>query len=129
MEKIILDKFGCQVVEKENRLFIRFDSGQFASKIIEYEITEKEANKVSISEYDAYQVIIEALERNMVEEIILKDYGWCQVIQRFGKYFIKYDAGGIVVQMREMEVNKKKANIAMKNQIKAEEIIKEMLQK
>lgn len=60
----------------------------------------------------------------MKDEFVLEDYGWCQIIQRSDKYYIKYDAGGIVIQMKEIEVNKEQVNRAMESQIEAENIIR-----
>lgn len=36
-------------------------------------------------------------------EQIYNEYG-IEIIKRDGKYFMRYDAGGIVVQMREIEI-------------------------
>lgn len=63
MEKIISDKFGCQIIERGDKTFIRYDNGQFASKMAETEITPEEAKKAMLSEDDAYKVIVAAIKR------------------------------------------------------------------
>ena len=60
MEKIVSENFGCQIVEKEDKIYIRYDSGTAASKIIENEITQEDAKKAMLSEKDAYEVILKA---------------------------------------------------------------------
>ncbi|SHG62688.1 hypothetical protein SAMN04488109_1136 [Chryseolinea serpens] len=57
---------------------------------------------------------------------ILKDYGWCQVIKRGDKYIIRYDKGGVAIKMIESEVSKKDANRALANQLEAEKVIIEI---
>lgn len=63
----------------------------------------------------------------MIEK--LKDYGWCQVLKIEERYFISYDAGGIVIQMKEIEITKAQAISAMIDQYEAEKIIKEIVYK
>ena len=58
---------------------------------------------------------------------ILKDYGWCQVIQRGTGYIIRYDDGGIAIHMIEEKINKFQANKALINQYEAEKVVKEIL--
>ena len=58
---------------------------------------------------------------------ILKDYGWCQVIQRDTNYVIRYDGGGITIQMMEENINKTQADKALINQYEAEKVVKEIL--
>ena len=64
-----------------------------------------------------------------MEEQILKDYGWCKIIQRYSEYFICYDGGGVVVKMLEMEVGKEQAAKAMLSQHEAENVIREVLKR
>lgn len=64
MEKIITDKFGCQIIKKGEKLFIRFDEGHINLKYANYEITEEEARRVVISEEEAYKVCLTAQKRN-----------------------------------------------------------------
>jgi hypothetical protein len=65
----------------------------------------------------------------MMRDILLKDYGWCQIIQRNDKYFIYYDGGGVTVQMKTIEINKKQLEISIIDQFKAEQVIREILSK
>jgi len=69
MERIISDKFGCQVIEREKLFFIRYDNGQSASKMVESEITSEEAVKAMLSEDDAYQVIVAAIKREKKQSL------------------------------------------------------------
>ncbi|MDN4163882.1 hypothetical protein QWY31_00135 [Cytophagales bacterium LB-30] len=67
MDNVISDKFGCQVIERSGRLFIRYDGGNIAVKMVEKEITAEEAKKAILSEEDAYQVIMSAIKREQNE--------------------------------------------------------------
>lgn len=58
-----------------------------------------------------------------MSEIILKDYGWCQITNRHDKYYIRYDKGGIAVEMVENEVSKNEADRALVSQEEAEKIV------
>lgn len=58
-----------------------------------------------------------------MSDIILKDYGWCQVLQRDDKFVIRYDAGGIAVKMVESEISREEADKAIVNQQRAEEVV------
>ena len=62
-EKIISEGFGCQIIAKENKLFIRYDGGHFAVKMVDAEITPEEAKTAMLSEEDAYKVIVAAIKR------------------------------------------------------------------
>lgn len=64
MEKIISEKFGCQIIKRDKKIFIRFDGGHIAIKMVEYEITQEEAEKAIFSERDAYEVILNIQNRN-----------------------------------------------------------------
>lgn len=63
----------------------------------------------------------------MIEK--LKDYGWCQVLKKVEEYFIFYDAGGIAILMKEIEITESQAIKAMIDQFEAEKIIKEIVYK
>lgn len=63
MEKIISEKFDCKIIERDEKLFIRFDEGHFVVKFVEYEINQEEAEKAMESEKGAYQVILAAQSR------------------------------------------------------------------
>ena len=58
---------------------------------------------------------------------ILQDYGWCQVIERDGKYFVVHDVGGVVVQMREDKVTREQAELAAKDEKFAQRITMEII--
>ena len=64
MEKIVNEKFGCQIIEKNDKLFIRFDEGEIVVKFVEYEITRDEAEEAMKSESEAYAVCLRAQSRN-----------------------------------------------------------------
>lgn len=63
MENIISDKFGCLIIERGKKIFMRYDSGDFASKMVESEITMEEAAKAVVSEKDALDVILKTQQR------------------------------------------------------------------
>jgi len=65
MEKIINEKFGCQIISKNDKLFIRFDEGEIAVKFVDYEISEEESIEAMCSEESAYQVCLRAQLRNI----------------------------------------------------------------
>ena len=67
MERIISDKYGCQIIKRYGKIIIRYDSGQSSSKIVESEITSEEAEKASLSEKDAYEVILSAQKREKLK--------------------------------------------------------------
>ena len=58
---------------------------------------------------------------------ILKDYGWCQVIQRNENYVIRFDIGGIAIQMIEESINKTQVDKALVDQYEAEKVVREIL--
>jgi len=61
--------------------------------------------------------------------MILKNYDWCQVIQRDDKFFIRYDAGGVVVKMVEHEISKEDAQQAQIDQNNAEQVVRSIQRK
>ncbi|MBD3586429.1 hypothetical protein HHX48_11830 [Salinimonas sp. HHU 13199] len=55
----IFSNYGCEILEREGRFFIRFDSGQSAgASSIEKEISHEQMQKAKVSEQDAYEVIL-----------------------------------------------------------------------
>lgn len=62
-----------------------------------------------------------------MNDIIIKDYGWCQVIKRNGKYLIRYDGGDISINMLEEELDETQFENAILNQYEAEQIILKIL--
>ena len=63
MEEIIFEGFGCQIFNRQNKFFIRYDGGEIAVKMTENEITEEESKRAMLSEKDAYEVILQAQKR------------------------------------------------------------------
>ena len=64
MDKLISDKYGCRIVERNHRLFIQYDSGGSGSLMVESEITEEESVRAMNSADDAYKVILESQKRS-----------------------------------------------------------------
>lgn len=62
-ENIKFDGFGCEIIQRGKKLFVRFDEGHFVVKFSEYEISENEAKKIMISENDAYQTLLKIQNR------------------------------------------------------------------
>lgn len=54
---------------------------------------------------------------------VLEDYGWCQIIKRDNIYILRYDIGGIAVQMDEIVITEIEATKALINQIEAEKVV------
>lgn len=59
MEERIFCDYGIEVFFRDGRYYIRVDSGEIASRIIELEVSEEDAKRAQLSENDAYHVIIE----------------------------------------------------------------------
>lgn len=57
---------------------------------------------------------------------LLKDYGWCQIFERDNKYIIRYDKGGIAVNMVEVILTIEQAHRALVNQFEAEKLVIEL---
>jgi hypothetical protein len=57
-----------------------------------------------------------------MSEIIFSDFG-IQIIQRDSKFYIRYDAGEIVIQMREDEITKEETIKAQKSEQDAYEVL------
>lgn len=58
MDKMIFSDFGIDIVQKDDKYFLRYDSGELVVKMEEIEITEDESIKAQKSEQDAYEVIL-----------------------------------------------------------------------
>ena len=63
MEKLIFKDFGCEIIEKQGKNYVRYDSGGSASRMEESEISNSEVEKFRISEKDAYEVLLKAQKR------------------------------------------------------------------
>lgn len=72
MENILSNKFGCSIIERGKKFFMRYDSGDFASKMVESEITKEEAAKALVSEKDALEVILKGTTKKMQDMIFIK---------------------------------------------------------
>lgn len=70
MEKIISEKFGCKIIERESKLFIQYDNGQVVSWLVENEITPDEAKKATLDGESAYEVIMAAQKRRTPVRVI-----------------------------------------------------------
>ena len=67
---IVFSDFGCTILKRDGRYFIRFDSGQSSGgQLMENEITIAEADKARNSEQDAYEVILAAENRTCPKEV------------------------------------------------------------
>ena len=67
MEELIFSAHTSEIFKRDGKLFIRYDSGEMVSKLVENEITEEEAIKSQKSENDEYEVIIAAQNREYKE--------------------------------------------------------------
>lgn len=65
MDEIVFTGFFVEIIRRAGKLFIRYDSGEIVSKILEDEITEEEAIKAQKSERDAYEVLLECERRRL----------------------------------------------------------------
>lgn len=57
---------------------------------------------------------------------VLKDYGWCQLLERDNDYIIRYDKGGIAVNMVEAALTIEQAQSALVNEFEAEKLVIEL---
>lgn len=56
--ELVFSGFGIEIIKKEGKFFVKYDSGEIVSKVIEKEITEEEAIKAQKSEKDAYEMLL-----------------------------------------------------------------------
>ncbi|PQQ65693.1 hypothetical protein [Acetivibrio saccincola] len=56
--ELVFSGFGIEIIKREGKFFVRYDSGETVSNMIEKEITEDEAIKAQKSEKDAYEVLL-----------------------------------------------------------------------
>ena len=57
MEKVF-SGFGIDIIKHGERYFVRYDSGEIVSHVIEKEITYDEFQKAQKSEKDAYEMLL-----------------------------------------------------------------------
>ena len=62
-----------------------------------------------------------------MEQEVLKDYGWCQVIKKGTNYYLKFDKGGVVIQMATYKISESQAIASIANEIETENIAKSLL--
>ena len=58
MENVFSD-YGIEIFKGDGKYFLRYDSGEIVSKLMEIEISEEDAIRAQLSEKDAYWVIID----------------------------------------------------------------------
>jgi hypothetical protein len=73
MEVIIMEKYGCQIVSYNDKLYIRFDEGEILVKYVDYEISQNEAIEAMNNEESAYQVCLKAQLRNIIPKSYFDD--------------------------------------------------------
>lgn len=63
MDEMIFTGFGVEILKRDGRYIIKYDSGEIISKIKEAEISEEEFLKAQKSEKDAYEVLLDCERR------------------------------------------------------------------
>lgn len=58
MDEIIFSDYGIEIIKRSGKTFMKYDSGEHCSKIVEMEITNEEEEKARLGEKAAYEVII-----------------------------------------------------------------------
>jgi hypothetical protein len=62
--------YGCTVIERNERFYIQYDSGESSgASLVENEITAEEIEKAKKSEQDAYEVILAAEHRGSPRKV------------------------------------------------------------
>ena len=67
-ETLLFSNYGCDVIQRGTRYYVRYESGEVVSRIEENEISYSEVNKIRKSEEEAYQVILAAQERKELQK-------------------------------------------------------------
>lgn len=62
-DHVVFSGFGVKIIERDGRLFARYDVGEIAVQFREDEISEHEAAKIQKSENDAYEVLLACQRR------------------------------------------------------------------
>jgi hypothetical protein len=57
-----------------------------------------------------------------MSEVIFQDFG-AEIIKRDGRYFIRYDGGGVVMQMKELPISESDARRAQLSEKDAYQVI------
>jgi len=58
VESKIFDDYGIEIIQRSERYFLRVDSGEMASRLIETEISIDDASIAQKSPQNAYDIII-----------------------------------------------------------------------
>lgn len=64
MDNVVFSDFGVEIIERDGRFFVRYDSGEIAAQFREDEISRDEAVKAQRSEEDAYEVLLGCQQRS-----------------------------------------------------------------
>jgi hypothetical protein len=64
-----------------------------------------------------------------MEEKIIKDYGWCTVFEINNVHFIRFDEGGVAVNMRTYKITREQAEEVAKSEELAEKLAFEVQKK
>lgn len=63
--KLLFESFGCEVFQDGNSYFVKYDNGRAASRNEYLEITKDEVNRFSLSEDEAYKILLAAQNREL----------------------------------------------------------------
>ncbi|MGE5405930.1 MAG: hypothetical protein ACM3PP_13465 [Candidatus Saccharibacteria bacterium] len=63
MDELIFSSPTCRIFRRDGKHFIRYDSGELVSKLVENEISKEEVKKIEKSVENEYEVIIAAQNR------------------------------------------------------------------
>ncbi|MGJ0478757.1 hypothetical protein [Pantoea agglomerans] len=66
MEKILFSGYGMFITQENGKYYINYDAGGIINKDVKSEISEVEFNKATLSEQDAYEVIIRTQGRDKI---------------------------------------------------------------
>ena len=64
MKEVIISKYGIDIIKDDGNFYIKYDSGELASKERESEISSQEAEKAMRGAEEAYEVIIASQNRD-----------------------------------------------------------------
>jgi hypothetical protein len=56
--ELIIEKYGCKIIRRDGKFFVRADERHFVVQEAEYEISKQQAEKIMVSEQDAYEVLL-----------------------------------------------------------------------
>lgn len=60
---VISDKFGVQVIYKDERYFLRYDAGELVDDMKIVEVSKNDAVRSQLTSDDAYQVLLTYQQR------------------------------------------------------------------